>query len=94
MADAAVEYLAARLRLEGYKLEEAGAALLRRLWLLLAASAVALLGLVFFSLGVAVWISSRLRSQPAGLLAVGAIYVLIGILVATIAGRSRRDGRG
>ena len=53
-----------------------------------------LLSVSYYSGGPANLLRSRLRSQPAGLLAVGAIYVLIGILVATIAGRSRRDGRG
>ena len=49
--------------------------------------AVALLGLVFFSFGVAWWISARLGSPPAGFLIVGAFYIVAGIVVMSVVGR-------
>lgn len=93
LLDSLFDYLAARFRLEGYRLEQRGRDLFVWALILLSAGAVSLLGVVFVSLGIADLISERLHSRAAGLVIVGAFYLLAGgTALAVAARRGRREG--
>lgn len=81
VADAFADYLLALVRLEGFRLEREARALAVRLGLLLAAGAVALLGLFLLALAGALGLGELLGSSAAGFALIGLALVLIaGIL--------------
>lgn len=87
--DSLLDYLAARLRLEGYRLERQGRTLVGRLLVLVALGVVALMGLVFVSVGAAELISTSYGSRPAGPLIVGGFYLVAGLIALGITSRAR-----
>jgi hypothetical protein len=89
LVESVFDYAAARLHLEGYRLESRGRALAARVMVIVVAIAVALFGLAFVSIGLATLISENLGSRPAGPLIVGGVYMLAGIVAFAIAARRK-----
>jgi len=91
LLDSVFDYFASRLRLEGYRLELGARAVMGRVLLQLGAGLLALVGLIFFSAGVANLISERLGSRASGLLIVGGFYLSAGVLALAIASARARS---
>ena len=89
LIDSLFDYVAARLHVEGHRLGDRGRALLVRIVVVASAMVAALFGLGLASVGVAMLISDRLESRPAGPVIVGAFYLLAGSLTAAVAARRR-----
>ena len=89
LLDAVFDYFSARLHLEGYRLEARGRSILVRVIATLVGSAVALSGLALLGFGVSILIGEALGSRAAGLIIVGAVYLLAGVITAGVAARRR-----
>ena len=90
LLDSLFDYVSARLRLEGHRLEARGRALAARAIVIVIALAVALYGLSFLSHGAAILISERLGSRAAGPLIVGGTFVAAALVSLVMA--MRRSG--
>jgi hypothetical protein len=81
VVESLADYLLALVRLEGFRLEREGRAMAVRLGLLVAAGAVALLGLFLLALAGALGLGEWLGSPAAGFALIGALLVAVaGIL--------------
>ena len=87
LVESLIEYLAARLRLEGYRAGALVEGMVKRLLALSVAVGVILIGLLIASLGIALAISEWIGWRPAGPLIVGAGYALIGGIIGYAATR-------
>ena len=87
LVEAAVEYLVALLRLEGYRIESGARAIVARLVAFAIAAAIGLLGLLFVSFAAAIWIANRLESTAAGFAIVGGLSLAAAAGVAFFAAR-------
>ena len=94
--DSAMEFVLARLHLEGYRLERHSRSLVLQAAGVVAAGAVAMLGFVLVSVGAAFVLSQVWQSLAAALLAVGGVElvggIVVGVLLARRSARRRLQG--
>jgi F0F1-type ATP synthase assembly protein I len=93
LLDAFFDYLGARMRLEGYRLERHGRAMAARLVVVVAAGVVVLLGVILASIGAGGLLGDVMHSRPAGLALVGLIEIALGFLIVWWHGRKAASQR-
>lgn len=93
LVDSLFDYFAAKFRLERYRIESQTRKLIARIAVVLGASVVLLVGLVFLSVGVVNLIATALQSPSAGWLIVGGFYLLVSVIALIIAGRRKTESK-